>query len=212
MEENATQVRDPLAALYASLAKAQGEFQPLAKNREVEITMKSGGKFKFRYADLEAALACTRPALAKHGLAVIQTISGKELITQLVHADGGWISSSIDMPANTGGDIKSYGATITYLRRYAYCALLCVAADDDLDENGEAAGEQPPQQTNQQKPARTGLPPYTDEQLQKNLADWRTAVADKRTTPERIIKMIQSKAVLNDEQIKTINALTEASA
>ena len=32
------------AALYAALAKAQGQFAPIAKNRSVQITMKSGGK------------------------------------------------------------------------------------------------------------------------------------------------------------------------
>ena len=36
MQDNS---KDQLAQLYGALAKAQGEFLPLAKNREVEIPM-----------------------------------------------------------------------------------------------------------------------------------------------------------------------------
>lgn len=129
------------AALYGALAKAQGEFLPLAKNRNVEITMKSGGKYRFRYADLEAVLSSTRAALAKNGLSTIQVIEQVEglpmLKTVLAHESGGTISSYLQLPRNDGGDIKNYGAAITYLRRYALTSMLCVAADDDLDESDE---------------------------------------------------------------------------
>ena len=141
-----TQSSEPnKAELYKALAKAQGEFSGLAKNREVEIIMKSGGRYKFRYADLEAVLSATRPALAANGLAVVQVIAGDALETVLTHESGASITSSVPLPTPGGGDIKSYGATIMYLRRYAYTSLLCVAADDDLDENGqEAAPAQAP--------------------------------------------------------------------
>lgn len=139
-----TQSSEPnKAELYKALAKAQGEFSGLAKNREVEIIMKSGGRYKFRYADLEAVLSATRPALAANGLAVIQVIAGDVLETVLTHDSGASITSSVPLPTPGGGDIKSYGATIMYLRRYAYTSLLCVAADDDLDENGQEAAKAP---------------------------------------------------------------------
>ena len=65
---------ETIGALAASLAKAQGEFTAIAKNRLVEITMKTGGKFKFKYADLDAIIEATRPALSKNGLACCITI------------------------------------------------------------------------------------------------------------------------------------------
>lgn len=127
------------AALYAALAKAQGEFAPVAKNRAVQIRMKEGGTYKFEYADLEQLISCTRPALAKNGLAVVQLITDGELHTQLVHQDGGNLQSSMKLPM-PGQDPKAFGAAVTYMRRYAYGALLCLAADDDLDEDGQEAG------------------------------------------------------------------------
>lgn len=137
-----------LPALYAALAKAQAAFQPIVKNREVQITMKSGGKFKFRYADIDEITAKTRPALAANGLSILQPIQSDPatgatwIDTMLTHSDGGVITSRVDIkPAASYSDPKEFGATVTYVRRYAVTALLGVAADDDLDENGRGAGE-----------------------------------------------------------------------
>lgn len=137
---------DKAAALFSALAKAQGEFKPIEKNREVEITMRSGGKFKFRYADLEEILSKTRPALSANGLALIQrmepTESGALVHCDLMHAAGGILSSSHLLPKYADDDIKGFGALITYHRRYLVTAMLGVAADDDLDEDGQGAGQQ----------------------------------------------------------------------
>ncbi|GAA4401128.1 ERF family protein [Quisquiliibacterium transsilvanicum] len=135
-----------MPALYAALAKAQGAFQAIVKNRDVEITMKSGGRYRFRYADLEEILSKTRPALAANGLALIQRVESNQggplLVCCLVHADGGMLTSEVAMPsARDLGDPKSFGAAITYLRRYLVTAMLGVAADDDLDEDGQEMGE-----------------------------------------------------------------------
>lgn len=136
------------AALYAALAKAQGAFTALAKNREVIITMKSGGKFKFRYADLEAITAATRPALAANGLSLIQPVQSDPatgatwIETTLMHAEGGAITSRVDIkPVATYADPKEFGAAVSYVRRYAISSLLGVSADDDLDANGQGVDD-----------------------------------------------------------------------
>lgn len=208
-----------MAALYAALAKAQGEFAPLAKNRSVEIAMRSGGKYRFRYADLEAVLAATRPALASNGLAVIQRIAPvagsnvNQLVTTLVHSDGGHIESVVNLPADNYGDIKNLGAAISYLRRYSYTALVCVAADDDLDEDGQEDGEAGQSDkkapARDQKPAADQLPAYSDEQFEANMPAWQSAINEGKTTPERIIKMVSTKGVLNPKQVKAIHALAQ---
>lgn len=138
-----------LAELYGAMSKAQGAFQPIVKNREVEITMKSGGKFRFRYADLEEILTKTRPALAANGLSLMQTIGhsaqGQVLICVLAHSSGGSICSEVPLPsARDFADPKSLGAAISYLRRYLVTAMLGVAADDDLDEDGQEMQEAAP--------------------------------------------------------------------
>lgn len=147
MEEQTT---DKVAALYAALAKAQGEFKPIEKNREVQIQTRQGGAYKFRYADLEEILSKTRPALAANGLALIQlmetTEAGPRLQCVLTHSLGHQLVSAHLMPKNADADPKAFGALITYHRRYLASAMLGVAADDDLDEDGQGAGDPPKSQ------------------------------------------------------------------
>lgn len=137
---------ESIAAISAAIAKAQGEFSPIAKNRSVKIQMKSGGSFNFKYADLEATINATRPALSKNGLSVIQPICDDKLLTIITHSSGEYIESSMPLPAQIGDDPKQYGAKISYLRRYAYQSLVCVMADDDLDESTELPFQQPQEQ------------------------------------------------------------------
>lgn len=183
-----------LCALYAALAKAQGEFQPLVKNRSVEIRKNGQKLYDFRYADLEEITAKTRPALAKHGLATIQLILPKgnqsALVTKLVHEGGGSIESEIVVPHGAGGEIKAYGATLSYLRRYAKSALLDVAADDDLDEGSEGVGEE---RSEQVKKAEVTPETYPDDKFKANLPGWQRAISDGSKTPQKIIAFVESK-------------------
>lgn len=149
---------DNQGALYAALAAAQGAFLPIEKNRSVLISMKSGGSYQFKYADLEQILAKTRPALAANGLAIFQLMdsaaNNARLRCELVHKDGGRVSSEVAMPSpHTLQDPKQFGATVSYFRRYMVTAMLGVAADDDLDEDGNDT--LPPAQRTAGKPAVT---------------------------------------------------------
>lgn len=152
-----------MASLYGSLAVAQGAFLAIEKNRSVEITMKTGGKYRFRYADLEQILAKTRQALSANGLALFQSLETQPnnavLRCELVHKDGGRVSSEVSIPhPHTVQDPKSFGAMVSYYRRYMVTAMLGVAADDDLDEDGQEGSQSMGQATSQsagQKPAVT---------------------------------------------------------
>lgn len=132
------------AALAAALAKAQGAFLPIAKNRSVEIRSEKG-PYRFEYADLEVIIAATRQALAANGLSVVQSIGSSAdgrsyLDTVVLHSEGGELVSRIPLPAlGDYRDPKQFGAALMYLRRYSYSAMLCVAADDDLDADGQEA-------------------------------------------------------------------------
>lgn len=215
---------DQLAALYGALAKAQGEFLPIEKNRSVTIKTKNrntgeqNGSYQFRYADLEEITAKTRPALAKHGLATMQPIvangkGGTSLLTRLVHEGGGVIYSEIPLQAG-GDDVKNYGALISYMRRYAKSSILDVAADDDLDQNGQGADDDgdEPKQAQRKQSADEGNGYYTDEQFNKSLTGWTAAISKGRSTADNVIKLATSKKKLTDEQIAIIKAIkvTEA--
>lgn len=134
-----TGAADPQALLFAALAKAQGEFPPVARDREVEVTMKAGGKYTFSYAQLSGAIEITRPVLAKHGLAVTQFLTTLEdgrpaIETTIMHEAGGFKSGTIPMKTD-GLDAQGVGSLITYTRRYAYFGALNLSPVDDDDAN-----------------------------------------------------------------------------
>ena len=125
-----------LAKLFTALAEVAGEIQNPAKSAKARIPLKAGGSFEFAYAPLDAILSQTRPLLAAHGLSVIQypvDVGERAGVqTWLVHSAGGAFNcGTVSLPV--GDDPKALGAAITYLRRYAYCAALNIAADDDND-------------------------------------------------------------------------------
>lgn len=205
-EEQPQAGRNGTAKLAAALAKAQAAFTQIAKNRTVQIRMREGGAYTFRYADLEAIISATRPALASNGLAVLQVIVGEELQTILAHESGESVVSTMKLPPMHPADPKSYGAGISYLRRYAYQSMVCVASDDDLDQDGTEAGA-PQQQVQQQAQSAPQKPAYSDDQFDKNFPLWEGMVKQGKKTPADIIKTVESKAVLSDDQKKKINGL-----
>lgn len=122
--------------LVAALARAQLNMPPIAKNHE-------NPHFKSRYADIADVLAVVRPVLAKEGIAITQTTrvtdAGCELVTCLLKGDDRLESA---MPLQIDQKAQDLGSRLTYLRRYALCALVGVAAEDDDD--GHAASNAPP--------------------------------------------------------------------
>lgn len=125
-----------IARLAAALAKAQAEFPAIPKNRTGRIQPKDQSKqgFEFKYADLEAVIAATRPYLTKYGLAVVQQIVNETLRTILVHESGEQLVSEIIVGGPRDyNDIKHFGIMVSYNRRYQYQSMVCVASDDDAD-------------------------------------------------------------------------------
>lgn len=147
-------------ALVAALAQAQGEFEPIIKNREVKIvSRRTTTAYTFMYADLDSIRRSTQPALSKHGLAVmslpIQKADGGYLRTLITHSVGGFVWAELLIPAVGSDDddvsetIKAFGGLLTYLRRYLLIGMLNLSADHDLDENGtEASGRKTPDDAN----------------------------------------------------------------
>lgn len=121
--------------LAAALAKAQGEMYVANKN-------KNNPYFKSAYADLEAIVAASRPALTQNGISITQDIlddadGAKWLITLMLHNSGQWMHSKcrIVPPKN---DIQSISSCITYMKRICYASLVGVVTSDE-DDDGEAA-------------------------------------------------------------------------
>ena len=128
----------PLQTLAQALASFHAEVGRILKQSNAQY-----GK----YADLATVLATVNPVLSKHGLVVSYTFSPFEggctlLRTTLLHISGESITSDLPMPSTEGqrNALHAFGASTTYLRRYALLAILNLAAEDD---DGDSFGQEP---------------------------------------------------------------------
>ena len=124
--------------LATALAKARDGFEAIRKNREVTVSTKTGGSYKFKYAELSDIYAATDPSLAANGLShsgSIAPIQAKlHLVTTLMHESGEWLRSYMPLTAVNEGP-QAFGSQLTYYKRYAISALLGVSSEDDDDGN-----------------------------------------------------------------------------
>jgi hypothetical protein len=136
--------------------------------------------FRSRYADLETVMDAAVPVLQKHGLVVLQPVSGEGTVTTMVvHAESGeFISSSLTLPPDPRKakgevhppDAQSRGSAISYARRYSLMGMLGLVGTDEDDDAERAVGRtktadqalQPP------NPAPTPTPPDTNPQVGPN--------------------------------------------
>jgi len=130
---------DQVSELFTALSKAQGEMLPALKDS-------ANPYFKSKYADLSSIWEVCRPVLANNGLSIIQTtipcqevLVGDKvkyssiLVTTLAHASGQYIKSYTPIICQKE-DIQSYGAALTYIRRYSLAAIMGVSQEDDDGE------------------------------------------------------------------------------
>lgn len=147
-----TETSQSVGALAAALAKAQAEIEGASKDRV-------NPHFKASYATLSSVWEACRAALAKNGLAVVQSPvsegSTVTVYTTVMHASGEWMRSALSASARDGTP-QSIGSAITYLRRYSLAAMVGVAPEDD--DGNEASpprfDQTPPRQQTSAPPAR----------------------------------------------------------
>lgn len=134
-EEHGDALRVKLAAALAEMENVQ---------RTAENTYHGS-----RYATLEDVIACTKPVLAQHGLAVHQMagslvtvnedVIALEVHTSLIDAgDGACLTSTLQVPLGDHKKVnpQGFGSAVTYARRYALMAFFGLSA---VDDDGEAA-------------------------------------------------------------------------
>lgn len=126
------EMSEKTSELFAAFVLCQGDLTNAAKS-------KAGHGYK--YADLAQCIETAREPLLKHGLAVTQMMGqsegGTTLITMLVHSSGQWMRDEFVMEKAVlqGGAGKNpaqaMGASITYMRRYAYTAIIGMTQEDE---------------------------------------------------------------------------------
>jgi len=127
---------EKIAAIAAAIVKAQAEMPKLLADSDNPY-------YKSKYIALADLIKEVRPVLAKHGLAVIQGVSGDGenviITTRIIHESGEWIEEAFTMPVVAKGTKEAtpqdYGAAVTYARRYSLAGILGVASEEDDDAN-----------------------------------------------------------------------------
>ena len=135
-----------LATALVSFHKA---VKKIAKGKTAKV-----GAYSYNYADLSSILEEIEKPLIENGLSIVQLpCCENELMTQLNHITGEWIRASYPMKPQQDTP-QALGSAITYQRRYAIGALLCLDIDNDDDgTHASTAGSRPAtQQTS--KPAQ----------------------------------------------------------
>ena len=131
-----------------ALVKFNAQLKPIHKDA-------SNPFFKSDYLTLSGILDAVRPLLSSVGLSIVQPIrvDGDKniLITKLIHESGEEIVSEMILPNHS--DVQKHGSLITYYKRYQLQALLGISTADE-DDDGNAATQPKPQQTQQ----RPGVP------------------------------------------------------
>ncbi len=132
--------------LVEALAKAQGAFPEIERNRTVTVRPKSGGQeYQFKYATLSAIIDAIRKPLSEAGLAYTQIIShdsdtGFYVLTTTLHFGNQFLSSKTPIIVE-GSTNQQFGSALTYMKRYALAAILGIAADEDDDGNAADGNE-----------------------------------------------------------------------
>lgn len=120
----------------ASFIRAQAEMPDIKKSKTANIPTKSGGSFKYSYADLAAIIPIVKKTLAEHDLGFAQDVAevngNVAVYTRIYHSAGHVeVFGPVVLPAGT--DAREAGSAITYARRYGLTAALGIAADEDVD-------------------------------------------------------------------------------
>lgn len=152
-----------LDQLAPALVAAQSQFPTIPKNA-------TNPHLRNKYADLESVISSVRGPLGREGLSLMQLVStepigeiylrdiynkqsGKTeqkrarcvdvvITTILQHTSGQQISTETRLSVDNGFDPHAVGSAITYGRRYALSAMLCLATGEGEDDGNAARQEQ----------------------------------------------------------------------
>jgi hypothetical protein len=179
--------------LITALKKAQLKFKALEKTAKNPF-------FKSKYATLDSCISASRDALSSEGLVIVQPtkLDGTTLLlnTILMHESGEMIESMYPV-VPTKDDPQGLGSALTYARRYCYCSIIGLVAeeDDDGNEGSKPKKQEPPK-------AVTPEPPQTpDVTIEYKDEFYKTALMDCKNIDElnQVRKAITAdKALIKD--------------
>lgn len=121
-----------ITELMAGLAEIQFELPTLPKASQA---------YGYKYTDLDTIVKTVKPILHNHNIGYMQSVGAyadgtQTLTTRVFNNKGQYIEDTTVLPVITGtknNNAQTLGMSITYMRRYALCAMLGITSDEDVD-------------------------------------------------------------------------------
>lgn len=161
-----------MTAFAEALVAFQSELPAVKKSNTAKVPTKTGGEYKYQYADLTDITEAAMPLLSKHGLSFTSrptmTANGFVLAYRLLHISGDSDEGEYPLPDPAHNPAQTIGSAITYARRYALCAATGIAPGGDDDDAQTAA-----KATSRRVPRET--PALSDEAVNAALTELSTA-------------------------------------
>jgi hypothetical protein len=198
----------PEKQLMSSLVLALGEMEAPLKDKRADA-----GARAYNYATLAAVMEVAKPALARHGLALTQSVEvdGEkkevEITTTLLHVSGAErVWRPVRMPVGQWTP-QGLGSAITYARRYSALSVLGLAPEDD-DAQAAMPAQRPTQlpapKSQPQLPAPKSeprplavAPPTTDKRPRLTFGPQRGIIIAEAPTDD-----LQAAIVLGTEKLR----------
>lgn len=115
--------------IYKALQTFQGLIQVVHFDTENPF-------FKSKYASFAGIVKAITPHMQVANLCFTQVMSGNDLITRVICAeDGSEVASVLNLPITATANAQGVGSALTYMKRYALCAILGIVGDADDDGN-----------------------------------------------------------------------------
>lgn len=195
---------EEIKELATALSKAQGEF--LSPEKNATNPYGRGGK-AYNYTDLPEYISCTKKALSENGLSVTQLPQIKDndtitIETVLLHASGQWISNFLKYKYEKGEKsmpkIQEMGGSITYIRKYAYSAILGISgggddndgADNDNDDDKKTKGK-----------GKSRITPEEEERRKREEEEKKKLYEEKQKKLYEISKLAGQINIKNNEEV-----------
>lgn len=192
-------------AFVGAMASFKAEPLAIVKRKSVGYETKDGDWVGYHHAELSDVTAVVAPAMGRHGLSHrwdVQQAGDVITVTCIVtHRAGHSITVSMNgRPDNSGkkNAIQQIASTVSYLQRYTLMAATGTAAggmDDDGRGGAETGAGSPPT-----PPPPAAVSDYPDDKFKQYLPDWRASIKSGKTTADKVIAKVESKARLSEEQ------------
>jgi hypothetical protein len=183
------------AAFAQALATVQAAMPKVGKPNTATVPTKAGGSYTYKYADLADIFEKVMPLLAANGLAWIATPTlshGDAFVLRyaLLHKDGHRETGEYPLPHPSSGKAQDIGSAITYARRYAFCAQVGVATDEDDD--GRASAQHLPRPRQASRPVVDGsaaslpVPPMGPDIVDETTGELTTPAPARSSAPKPV--------------------------